>query len=162
MTTGRKTTLKIHNRSLTNWFGDDPSATPCTTAGVDNGICAYGQPALGTFGTARVGSERVPGYQTYGASITKDFTIWHEQQINFRADADNLFNNAYLGNPGNNITNLTSSGFGNLNADIHKGNRQGVAEEHTILGKLILRREIRVASISSRRSKRCAADTRKI
>jgi len=100
-------TLKIHNRSLTNWFGDDPSATPCTTAGVDNGICAYGQPALGTFGTARVGSERVPGYQTYGASITKDFTIWHEQQVNFRADADNVFNSGYLSNPGNNASTAT-------------------------------------------------------
>jgi hypothetical protein len=100
-------TLKIHNRSLTNWFGDDPSATPCTVAGVDNGVCAYGQPALGTFGTARVGSERVPGYQTYGASVTKDFTIWHEHQVNFRADADNVFNSGYLSNPGNNASAVT-------------------------------------------------------
>ncbi|MDE1178319.1 MAG: TonB-dependent receptor [Edaphobacter sp.] len=106
--------IKVVNRSITNWFGTDPSATPCTTAGVDNGVCAYGQPAFGTFGTARVGSERAPGFSTYGASVTKDFTIWHEQQINFRADADNLFNNAFLGNPGNNIQTLTSSGFGNI------------------------------------------------
>ena len=103
--------LKIVNRSMNNWFGTDPSATPCTTPGVDNGVCAYGQPAFGTFGTARTGSERAPNFQTYGASVTKDFTIWHEQQINFRADADNVFNNAYLGNPQNNITNTL---FGNI------------------------------------------------
>jgi hypothetical protein len=103
--------LKVVNRSITNWFGTDPSATPCLTAGVDNGVCAYGQPAAGTFGTARVGSERAPSYQTYGASITKDFTVWHEQKINFRADADNVFNSAFLGNPQNNITNNL---FGNI------------------------------------------------
>ncbi|SFS10499.1 TonB-dependent Receptor Plug Domain [Granulicella pectinivorans] len=102
-------TLKIVNRSAANWFGTDPSAIPCTTAGVDNGVCAYGQPAAGTFGTARPDSERVPSYQTYGASITKDFRIWHEQAVNFRADADNLLNSAYLSNPGNNVT---STSFG--------------------------------------------------
>jgi hypothetical protein len=105
--------LKVVNRSLTNWFGTDPSAIPCTGIGVDNGLCAYGQPANGTFGNARPNSERAPGYQTYGASITKDFTIWHEQQINFRADADNLFNSAYLSNPGNNASTVT---FGQITA----------------------------------------------
>jgi hypothetical protein len=106
--------LKVVNRSINNWFGTDPSATPCLTPGVDNGICAYGQPANGKIGTSRPGTERAPSYQTYGASVTKDFTIWHEQQINFRADADNLFNNAFLGNPQNNITNTTAAGFGNI------------------------------------------------
>jgi outer membrane receptor protein involved in Fe transport len=110
--------LKVVNRSINNWFGTDSSATPCLldTKGnpTDNGQCAYAQPAFGTFGTSRVGTERAPGFQTYGASVTKDFTVWHEQQINFRADADNLFNNAFLGNPGANITNITSSGFGNI------------------------------------------------
>ena len=99
--------LKIVNRSLNNWFGTDPSAIPCTGVGVDNGVCAYGQPAAGTFGNAGVGSERVPGFQTYGASVTKDFTIWHEQKLNFRADADNLFNSAYWSNPANNASATT-------------------------------------------------------
>jgi len=110
--------IKVVNRSIDNWFGTDPSAVPCTVAGQrvkpDGNECAYGQPAAGTFGNASVGSERAPGYQTYGASVTKDFTIWHEQKINFRADADNLLNNASWGNPGRDITNLTSSGFGNI------------------------------------------------
>ncbi|MBS1822746.1 MAG: TonB-dependent receptor [Acidobacteria bacterium] len=113
-------TLKIVNRSLNNWFGTDPSATPCTGAGVDNGVCAYGQPALGTFGNAGVGSERAPGFQTYGASVTKDFTIWHEHQINFRADADNLFNSAYWSNPGNNAS---AASFSQITA-VRSGPRQ--------------------------------------
>jgi hypothetical protein len=103
--------LKIVNRSANNWFGTDPSATPCTIAGVDNGVCAYGQPAAGTFGTTRPSSERAPGFQTYGASVTKDFTIWHEQRLNFRTDADNIFNSAYLGNP---VSNIQSASFGNI------------------------------------------------
>ena len=107
--------LKIVNPSIDNWFGTDPSAIPCgiNTNGVavDNGICAYGQPSNGTFGTARPSSERAPGFQTYGASVTKDFTIWHEQQINFRADADNVFNSAYLASP---LGNVNSTDFGNI------------------------------------------------
>lgn len=109
--------LKVVNRSINNWFGTDPSALPCLVAGskvnTRGGACAYGQPAAGTFGTARPTSERAPGYQNYGASITKDFTIWHEQQLNFRVDADNLFNSAYLSNP---VSNVQASNFGQITA----------------------------------------------
>ncbi len=112
--------LKIVNRSLNNWFGTDPSAIPCTTAGVDNGLCAYGQPALGTFGSARPSSERAPDFATYGASITKDFTVWHEQNINFRVDADNVTNSAFLSNPANNAS---STAFGQITA-VRSGPRQ--------------------------------------
>jgi len=112
--------LKITNRSLNNWFGTDPSATPCTGAGVDNGVCAYGQPALGTFGNSAVSSERAPGFQTYGAEVTKDFTVWHEHKINFRADADNVFNSAYWSNPGNNAS---TTSFGQITS-VRSGPRQ--------------------------------------
>jgi hypothetical protein len=120
--------LKITNRTLNNWFGTDPSATPCglltLASGAqvvnDNGICAYSQTAPGTFGNAGVGSERVPGFQSYSASVTKDFTVWHEHQINFRADADNLFNSAYWSNPGNNASATT---FGAITS-VRSGPRQ--------------------------------------
>jgi hypothetical protein len=109
------TKLKIVNRSLNNWFGTDPSAVPCTVAGSRvnslGAACAYGQPAAGTFGNAGVGSERTPGFQTYGAEVTKDFTVWHEHQINFRADADNVFNSGYWSNPGNNAS---TTSFGQI------------------------------------------------
>ena len=112
--------LRIVHRSINNWFGTDPSATPCTTAGVDNGVCAYGQPAAGTFGTARPTSERAPGFQTYGASVTKDFTVYREQKINFRVDADNVFNSAYLSNPASNASAAT---FGQITT-VRSGPRQ--------------------------------------
>lgn len=107
--------LKVVNRSINNWFGTDASATPCLLDAngniTDNGVCAYQQPAFGTFGTARPYSERAPSYQSYSASVTKDFTVWHEHQINFRADADNLLNSAFLNNPTSDITNTQ---FGNI------------------------------------------------
>lgn len=107
--------LKIRHRTIQNWFGDDPSATPCLLDAngnpTDNGVCAYAQPANGTFGSAAPNSERAPGFDTFGASVTKDFTIWHEHQVNFRADADNVLNSACLGNPVNNIQSAT---FGSI------------------------------------------------
>lgn len=103
--------LKIVNRTLDNYFGTDPSATPCTTPGVDNGVCAFGTPANNTFGTGRNGNVRGPGYLNVDMSAFKDFHTLREQTIGFRFDAFNAFNITSYGNPDNNIT---SSTFGNV------------------------------------------------
>jgi hypothetical protein len=105
--------MKKVNRSLTDWFGTDPSATPCTTQGSDNGACAYSQPANGTYGTASVGSERAPGYQDYDASLAKSFAVYHEQKLTFRVDASNVLNLTSLGNP---TASITSSTFGRISS----------------------------------------------
>ncbi len=102
--------LRIVNQSALHWFGTDPSVNTCL-AGIDNGTCAYGQPANGTFGTASVDSERAPGYQSADASVFKDFDIVEGQRLSFRADAVNVFNITSLGNPSNNAT---SSTFGQI------------------------------------------------
>jgi Carboxypeptidase regulatory-like domain/TonB dependent receptor len=105
----------IRNRSLSNWWGTDPSVPgqscvpPAVPAGVDNGICAYGAAAQNTFGTAHNSTERAPGYRSVDASFFKDFHVWGEQHVlGFRADFFNLFNIASYGNPNNGI----GSGFG--------------------------------------------------
>ncbi|QHS52442.1 TonB-dependent receptor [Edaphobacter sp. 12200R-103] len=105
--------LKINKQSLNAWFGTDPSATSCATRGIDNGICAYGAPADGAYGTGRVGSARAPGYQQYDATASKDFTVWHEQKFSFRADASNVFNMTSLSNPNNTAQ---SANFGRITA----------------------------------------------
>ena len=102
--------LKVVNRSLTNWFGTDPSATSCA-AGADNGVCAFGLPAANTFGTASNGSLRGPGYLNVDMSANKDFRTFREQVIGVRFDAFNVFNIASYGNPD---TNLQDSTFGNV------------------------------------------------
>ena len=89
--------LKIANRSVTHWFGTDPSATACGL--VDNGVCAYESPANGTFGNAANGSERTPGFQQYDLSLSKDFAVIREQSLRFRVDASNVFNITSLADP---------------------------------------------------------------
>ncbi len=104
--------LKIVDRSIAHWFGTDPSATPCAS-GQDNGVCAYGEPAPNTFGSASVGSERAPGYRQIDASAFKDFHITDRQFVGFRADGFNLFNIASYGNPDSGVTDGT---FGQISS----------------------------------------------
>ncbi len=104
--------LIVRNRSKNNWFGTDASATPCTTPGVDNGVCAYGQAAPNTFGTAAVNTERAPGYKDFDLSTFKDFHLYEENTISFRADFFNVLNMASLDNPGNSIASSNLSTFG--------------------------------------------------
>jgi hypothetical protein len=98
--------LKITGRTQAQWFGSDSSIAACPGTGptgagaVDDGKCAFAQPGLGVLGNARFNNLRVPGNQLYNADVNKDFTIWHEHALNFRADALNVFNQSELGSPG--------------------------------------------------------------
>ncbi len=103
--------LKVVNRSVTNWFGTDPSAIPCTTPGVDNGVCAFGVPANNAFGTSRNGAVRGPGYLNVDLSAFKEFHTFREQTFGFRFDAFNAFNIVSYGNPD---TGVSSSTFGDI------------------------------------------------
>jgi hypothetical protein len=103
--------LKVRNRSINNWFGTDPSATPCLTAGVDNGSCAFGAPPNNTFGDSKNGSVRGPGFFNVDMSAFKDFHIYGEHSIGFRFDAFNAFNIVSYGNPD---TVITDSTFGQI------------------------------------------------
>ncbi|MBB5338314.1 TonB-dependent receptor [Tunturiibacter gelidoferens] len=114
--------LKIVNRSIDNWYGTDPSAIPCTTPGVDNGLCAFGAPAPNTFGDARNGNTRGPRYLNVDMSAFKDFAIVREQTLGFRFDAFNAFNIASYGNPDTNIGNTT---FGNISG---QGTANGIQQ----------------------------------
>ena len=102
----------IRDRTLSNWFGTDPSVQPCTQAGVDNGVCAYGNEGNFEFGTAKNSTERAPGYRQVDMSLFKDFHLWREAHVlGFRADFFNIFNIASYGYPDNNIN---DSSFGKI------------------------------------------------
>jgi hypothetical protein len=106
--------LKIVGRNINkSWYGTDPSATPCTTPGVDNGVCAFGVPAPNTFGTARNGNTRGPGYLNVDMSAFKDFHTFREQTVGFRFDAFNALNIVSYGNPD---TGITDNNFGNVSS----------------------------------------------
>lgn len=100
--------LTVHNRSINNWWGTDPSTVGCS--GADNGVCAYGvayNNGLPAFGTAAINTERAPGYRQVDTSLFKDFHVWREQVVGFRADFFNIFNIASYGNPDNNVQDST-------------------------------------------------------
>ena len=103
--------LVIRHRNINQWFGDDPSATACSTAGQDNGICAYGIPPNGVISSAHPFSERVPGYQQYDAAAFKDFSVVREQKLSFRVEAFNVFNIASYNNP---VATVPSTTFGQI------------------------------------------------
>jgi hypothetical protein len=106
--------LKIVNRSISNWWGTDPSATPCTQQ-IDNGSCAYGAAPANTFGTAAIGTERDPGYYQVDSSLFKDFRVSESQKIGFRLDAFNVLNVADYAAPDSNITDGAGQ-FGLINS----------------------------------------------
>jgi TonB-dependent Receptor Plug Domain/TonB dependent receptor len=114
--------LKIVNGTIDNWFGTDPSAIPCTTPGVDNGLCAFGAPAPNTFGDASNGNTRGPRYLNVDMSAFKDFHTFREQTFGFRFDAFNAFNIASYGNPD---TNIGDANFGNIS---NQGTANGISQ----------------------------------
>ena len=93
--------IKVTSHTVNNWFGG--------IGNIDNG--KYATPANGTYGNAAVGTERAPGYQQYDFAAFKDFTIFHENRIGFRADAFNALNQTSLGAPN---SDSTSAQFGQI------------------------------------------------
>jgi hypothetical protein len=108
--------LKITGRSINAWFGTDPSATPCTTPGVDNGVCAFGVPANNAFGTESNGAVRGPGYLNVDMSAYKSVNLFEGQAIEFRFDAFNAMNIVSYGNPDTGITDTTFGQIASQNA----------------------------------------------
>jgi Carboxypeptidase regulatory-like domain/TonB dependent receptor len=97
------------------WFGTDPSAMPCTSHSTapssSNPDCAYGRTNQDV-GTARVGSERGPGYQNYDLSLSKGFDTVREQVLKVRVDAFNAFNISSYGTPNSYIGGNASTAWG--------------------------------------------------
>jgi hypothetical protein len=109
--------LRIAHRSVAQWFGTDPSATPCTSSAgpSDTNPCAYGPEATNSFGTARVGTERAPGYRIIDLSVFKEFHIFREHSILFRVDAFNAFNLASYSAP---TASVSSTSFGRITSTL--------------------------------------------
>lgn len=107
--------MEVASRTVDRYFGPVSAATFCA-AGVDNGTCAYGIPALGTFGTGGVGTERAPSYFNFDASIGKKFTVREGHLLDFRAEFFNIFNHVSFGPPGRDIT--TAGTFGQITSQV--------------------------------------------
>ena len=93
--------LTYSGLSIDNWFG--VQNTFCLQAGVNDGRCAYGVPASGTFGNGAKGTEQAPHFRTMDAAIGKRFDVTESKYFEFRAEAFNLFNHANFGPAAGNI-----------------------------------------------------------
>lgn len=107
--------MNVTSQTVDRFFGPVDSTTFCA-AGVDNGTCAYGLPALGTFGTAGVGTTRAPSFFNFDASIGKKFYVTEKQYIDFRTEFFNLANHVSYGPPGRDITTVGS--FGQITSQV--------------------------------------------
>ncbi|HZO58037.1 MAG TPA: hypothetical protein VFB63_35345, partial [Bryobacteraceae bacterium] len=103
-------------RTVDRWFGDVSASSFCA-AGVDNGTCAYGVPALGEFGSSGVGTERAPGFFNLDTSIGKRFAITERHNLEFRAELFNVLNSVSWGAPGRDIT--APASFGSITGQIN-------------------------------------------
>lgn len=90
-------------QTVDRFFGPVDANTFCA-AGVNNGTCAYGSPAVGSFGSAGVGTERAPSFFNLDASVGKKFNVTERQYVEFRVEFFNFFNHVSFGPPARDIT----------------------------------------------------------
>lgn len=64
---------------------------------------SYAEPAPGTFGNCSVSSVFGPGEQNIDLGMAKTFAVFHEQNVEFRAEFLNAFNHVILDAPNNAI-----------------------------------------------------------
>jgi hypothetical protein len=100
--------LTYNDSTIDHWFGTN-NASFCGI-GVNDGMCAYGQPALGTFGNAGVNVEQAPHYRNLDLGIGKKFALTESKHLDFRAEFFNALNHTNFGPPGRTITTLSTFG----------------------------------------------------
>ncbi len=103
-------------RNIDNFFGLDRTTSPFCAGGVDDGRCAYGQPADGSFGNASIGTENGPSFFNFDFSIGKKFSVTERQYLDFRVEMFNALNHVSWAPPGLNIG--TPATFGAIGAQV--------------------------------------------
>ncbi len=103
-------------QTVDSFFGKVFTASDFCAAGVINGTCNFGIPAVGTLGNSAVGILRAPGYFNMDSSIGKKFNISEKNYFDFRVEFFNIFNHVSFGPPGRDIT--SPGTFGALTSQI--------------------------------------------
>jgi hypothetical protein len=114
------------NRSISAFYGTNvqslgptPGANYACPADTNNGSCFFAAQSFSHFGDVRPSSLPGPSFQNIDMAVAKTFEIWHEQHIDFRADAFNLFNIASYAPPDSGVT---DANFGQITSVV-SGNR---------------------------------------
>ncbi len=111
----RYSDIAVTSQTVDRFFGPITADSFCA-AGINNGTCAYGIPANGTFGSAGIGSLRAPSFFNLDSSIGKKFNLTERQYFDFRAEFFNSFNHVSFGPPGRDIGNPAA--FGQIGSQI--------------------------------------------
>jgi hypothetical protein len=107
---------EITSQTVDQFYGKATTANFFCAAGVNNGTCAFGVPAVGTLGTVGIGTLRAPSFFNLDASVGKKFQVTEKQYLDFRMELFNALNHASWGPPGRDITNPT--GFGQITGQV--------------------------------------------
>jgi hypothetical protein len=107
--------FEITSQTVDQFFGAVTASSFCA-AGVDNGTCAFGIPAVGTLGSVGVGTLRAPSFFNLDASVGKKFHVTERQYVDFRMELFNALNHASWGPPGRDITSPTA--FGQITSQV--------------------------------------------
>ena len=89
-------------------------------------------PALGTFGSAGVGTVRAPGYFNWDLGVGKKFNVTESQYIDFRAEFFN-FTNTPSFSPPTTCRRLTSLTFGQVGGTVQPAANHRVRAEVPLL-----------------------------
>jgi hypothetical protein len=95
-----------------NWVSAG-SMNCSTSTRIGNTNCitraAYAIPALGTFGSLHRNDLHGPGFAQANVSLFKDFPVYEQVKMQFRAEAFNVFNHANIGNPNSTLPSISST-----------------------------------------------------
>jgi hypothetical protein len=108
----------IPSQTVDQFFGPVTAsgASIFCAAGVNDGNCAFGVPAVGALGNAGVGTLRAPSFFNLDMSIGKKFAVTEKQYLDFRMEMFNALNHASWGAPGRDITSPGS--FGQITSQV--------------------------------------------
>lgn len=106
--------LNSQNQNIDQWFGSN--ANLCLDPGVNNGACAYGNPAPGQFGNSAPSTERAPKFANLDLTGGKEFHVTEQRYFDFRAEFYNVVNHANFGPPGRSLA--TPASFGVITTTI--------------------------------------------
>jgi hypothetical protein len=90
------------SQTVDQFFGPVTAASFCA-AGVDDGVCAFGIPAVGSLGSAGVGIMRAPSFFNMDGMVAKRFRITENKNLQFRAEFFNFLNHVSWGAPARDI-----------------------------------------------------------
>jgi hypothetical protein len=107
--TGERPNQVLSNTATPHPLSACANITPCVTW---LNLAAFSQPALGTLGNMGVFNVLGPKFFKFDAALVREFGIRERQNLQFRAEAFNVFNNVRFNNPS--VTLTAPSTFGNI------------------------------------------------